>query len=105
MFGAFGYTNFVDHIKVWPEDSVSGLKFRLSYTRSPLPLTSEKLQSSWVHYLSYKTAYLITSIENDPNIALKEQADTWRVRIQNWASQRDSSPKVIAQIAGEYQGY
>ena len=102
---AFGYTNFEDHIKVWPEDSVSGLKFRLSYTRSPMALTGERLQSSWGHYLAYKAAYIITSIENDPNTALKDEAETWRMRIQNWASQRDSSPKVIAEIAGDYQGY
>ena len=101
----YGYSNFEDHVKVWPEDGVSGLKFRLNYTRSPLALTTEKLQSSWQNYLSYQVAYLITTIEHDPNMGLKDMADKWRNMIQNWASQRDSSPKVIAEISGDYEVY
>ena len=93
-----GYAIFSDRIRLYPKDSVSGQKFRITYAKDALDISNASLQKSWEKFLSYKTAYLITTIEDNPRQSLGDIALEWQKNIIKWASQRDTSPKTIVDL-------
>ena len=105
-----GYVLFPDRIKLYPKDSVSGLQFRLVYSTDPLPLAGGSMQRSWEKYLSYKTAYTISVLQQNPNTQLADLALEWREAIKQSASNRNTGTRVVkdletAHYGGFFTGY
>ena len=91
----YGYVIFSDRIRLYPKDSVGGQRYRLTYAKDVLDVANASLQRGWENHLTYKTAYVITCLEDNPRQALGDLAMEWQQKIMKWASERDSSPKTI----------
>ena len=94
----YGFVLFSDKLKIYPLDSAQGYRFRLSYTRDPMALGDEKLQKGWEKALSYKVAYSVTVIQQDPNANLADLAKQWEDLVVKFASNRNKGPRVIADL-------
>ena len=86
---------FPDYLAIYPERSVAGIKFRLSYVRDPRTVSNESMQTTWERYISYKTAYLITLMEENPRAGLDAEAIRLSDQMKAIASQRTQGPRVI----------
>ena len=93
-----GFVMFPDRLKIYPESAAEGERFKLFYVRDPKTVESETMQDSWERYLGYKTAFLITIIEDNPRASLREEANTVADEIKELASQRDTGPKTITEL-------
>ena len=100
----YGFALFPDHLKLYPSGSGDGYKFRLSYIRDPMAISSASLQKSWEKALIYKTAYTITAIQDNPRVSLGDLAKEYQDNIMNWASNRNRGPRVIQDLE-RHQGY
>ena len=100
----YGYILFQDRLKLYPEDSVEGLNFRLSYSRDPLTVETDKIQKTWEKYISYKTAYIITTIQDNPRASLADLAMEYQNNIKEYASERNRGVRTIQDLEryGEY---
>ena len=118
----FGYVLFNDRLRLYPLESAQGLMFRLSYSRDPLiendpksetnPVAKDRtlkrentmMQRTWEKYISYKTAYTIGVIEENPKQALGDLALELENKITGFASQRNRGVRVVQDL--EYhRGY
>ena len=102
--GFVAYVLFPDHIKLYPKDTVSNMTFKLYYARDPLSVTDDKMQVSWEKYMEYKTAYIITVMQDNPRTALLNEALGLITHIKMLASERQTGPKTITDLDGRYPG-
>ena len=100
----YGYVLFSDRLRLYPADGVSGQRFRLTYAKDVLGVANASLQKGWENHLTYKTAYVITCLEDNPRATLGDLAKEWQEKIIAWASERDSSPKTIVDLDGRQGG-
>ena len=102
----FGYVLFPNSLKIYPEDSSEGVDFRLSYIRDPLTIESDKMQKTWEKFISYKTAYTIGVVEENPKPALGDLALELSHKIKQFASQRNTGVRTIKDLERPtYHGY
>ena len=98
----YGYVLYADRIKLYPEDTVSGFKFRLKYFRD-LNLVDDNIRTEMIEYIVYNTAYICSVIEQNPNDRLLDIANKFRNGIMDWFSDRDQSPKIIKDTESAYE--
>ena len=94
----YGYVLFPNHIRIYPKESAGGSKYQLTYARDTLDIESESIQKGWEKYLSYKTAYTVTAIEDNPRVSLLDLAKEWQDKVIEFAAVRDSSPKTVVDV-------
>ena len=95
---AYGYVMFPDRIRIYPTEGVSGMLFKLFYARDPMSIANETMQKGWENYLSYKTAYTIGVIEENPRTSLGDLAKQWENKIMKFASERNTGIKTVTDL-------
>ena len=98
---AAGYVLFDDHLLLYPEDSVAGLRFKLSYGRDIL-LNMGQMRDEIKFFLYWNTAYLHSIIAQNPQPQLQGMAMMKLQQVKEWLSDRDQSPKTIKDTAGAF---
>ena len=93
-----GYCFFPSKIRVFPRESSQGVKFDLYYVRDPLSIQNENLQKSWERYLAYKTAYIITTLQQNPNHSLGDLAKEQQRAIEIFAKARNTGIRKIRDL-------
>ena len=91
----FGYIPFGNHLKVYPANSVSSFKYKLNYVPEAPDIESARMEKSFINYLRYQTAYILTTIEQNDSSALQMRANEWLEKIKDWAAEKSTDTKVI----------
>ena len=95
----FGYVVFADKLQLYPKGvGDGGFKYRLSYFRDPMTIQNDVLELAWTRYLTYKTAYTVSVIADNPRTMLADLALEWQNNIKAFASNRTTGPRVIADL-------
>ena len=101
---AYGYVMFPDRLKLYPTQSVAGMTFRIFYARDPLSINNESMQIGWEKFLSYKTAYKIGVIEENPRVSLGDLAKEWEEEIKTFSAQRNTGIRTVTDLESNAVG-
>lgn len=109
FYGGYFYVIYKDHIKVYPEDNISGVDYyEISYVpKAPKipPKPNEDSEEAWEmdinfvegvnHYIAYYTSSDISDTEQTQDKWLKK-AGYWEKKIMDWVKMRsDSGPTLV----------
>ena len=100
----YGYVNFDDHLRIYPQESAESYRFRLSYGRD-IDLETHPMREEIFRYLKYQSAYICSVVAQNPNDRLLQIASSWRNGILKWFSERDRTKRGIQDTYNAYGVY
>ena len=93
-----GYVMFPDRVQLYPEDYILNNGYRMTYIPQAGNISEASVEPSFVNYIKYQTAYLVSCIEEQNLLHFKDIADKWLQSIKSWGSERNFGVRVIKNL-------